>query len=615
VSDQGCPDNVLGVKTLRRRHDELALPLHVLLFSVLLVAALTSTVWLAVVIVALAIINDAVLTYEASERAMLLERLGAGPWVRAMLRSLLLVVTIGVATTGADLPVVLFGLIALTAHGCGLVVRTLMSLIVIRAPAIGVRNIGQDLRFRRDIDLANQILEVGGFLFLTLEWATFTGLSIAQSASASNRVLVAITVAGAVPAAAVTVVLLWRVRQALTGGAARYAAALHEELLRFAPECIVYMSADKAQSGYILNQWLPAFEAMHKRAVVLVREASNVGPIAETSMPVIFAPQTRHVERLALPSVRVAFYLANAGKNVHLLREPALQHLFLNHGDSDKSTSANPVSRAYDEVWVAGQAAIDRYHAAGVDIPMEDFAIVGRPQVDPLFVGPLRDSETNVVLYAPTWEGYYQAANYSSLEVMGAELIAALLAQRPDLAIIFKPHPASGMQRPGMRSARAAVRNLLRQSPHPQRHVIAEEHPGMTLNDCFDQADVLVSDVSSVVTDFLHTDRPIVITNPHSMAHETFRTTFPTQASSYILDLDLGSLTDLLDDALGDDPLAEQRSAMKRYVLGDLPEGPLRAFSNHVDRVYDEALVHAARVRNSFTISSLATDARGVPLP
>jgi hypothetical protein len=341
---------------------------------------------------------------------------------------------------------------------------------------------------------------------------------------------------------------------------------------------------------------------MDKRAVIVVREGHNVAPIGQTTLPVIYAPQTRHVEQVVLPTVRVAFYLANAGKNVHLQREPGIKHIFLNHGDSDKSTSANPVSRVYDEVWVAGEAAIDRYHAAGIDIPTERFAIVGRPQVDNLLVGPRPSSAPRQVLYGPTWEGYYQESNYSSLEVMGVEVIKAILEHRPDVGIIFKPHPSSGVQRAGMRVAVAEIERLLRQAGNAERHVIAADQPGMTLNDCFDQADVLISDISSVVTDFLHTERPIIISNPRSIRHERFREIFPTQRASYLLDPDPASLLDVLDQTLGDDPLAAPRRAMKTYVLGDLPHGPLRAFSANVDRVHEEAVEHARRVRNSFTV-------------
>jgi hypothetical protein len=42
---------------------------------------------------------------------------------------------------------------------------------------------------------------------------------------------------------------------------------------------------------------------------------------------------------------------------------------------------------------------------------------------------------------------------------------------------------------------------------------------------------------------------------------------------------------------------------MKVYVLGDLPAGPVQAFSDEADRVYDEAAASALRVRNAFTVT------------
>jgi hypothetical protein len=491
-----------------------------------------------------------------------------------------------------------YGVLAVLVHGAGLATRIVVAMLLWRSPLIGVRNIGEGLPYRREIELATRVRETGGFGFLALEWVGALALAVASSGSASGGVLVLIAALVALPALVATAVILLRGYRALTSGAKAYAGQLFEQLRAYDPACIVYMTSGPGQSGYILNQWLPALDAMTKRAIIVVREDTNVGPIGRTSLPVLFAPQTRDVEQLVLPSIRMAFYLANAGRNVHLQREPTIKHLFLNHGDSDKSTSANPVSRVYDEVWVAGEAAIDRYHAAGVDIPTDHFAVVGRPQVDPLVVGPL-PGPTRQLLYAPTFEGYYQEANYSSLEVMGVALIRLVMQLRPDLGITFKPHPSTGVQRVGMRAARAQINALLRQSG---RHLVADDHPGMTLNDCFDRADLLISDVSSVVTDFLHTERPILISNPTTMQHEQFRKTFPTQAASYVVDRDLADLASLLDDALGGDSLADRRRVMKRYVLGDLPDGPLRAFDDNVNRVYEEAVEHAARVRNSFTV-------------
>ena len=231
--------------------------------------------------------------------------------------------------------------------------------------------------------------------------------------------------------------------------------------------------------------------------MILVREQSNLAPIGKTTLPVIYAPATRDVERFVLPTVKLAIYVANSGRNVHLLREPAIKHVFLNHGDSDKATSANPVSRVYDEVWVAGEAAIDRYAAAGVKIPRERFAAIGRPQVDGLPVGPRKDRDVPRVLYAPTWEGIYEEVNYSSLEVAGATIVASILRERPDIAVIFKPHPATGAWRREMSAARRRVERLLRQSRGRARHIVVGPDEELSLNDCFGMSDVLISDVSS----------------------------------------------------------------------------------------------------------------------
>ena len=257
----------------------------------------------------------------------------------------------------------------------------------------------------------------------------------------------------------------------------------------------------------------------------------------------------------------------------------------------------------YDEVWVAGQAAIDRYAAAGVRIPREHFAVIGRPQVDRLAVGPRRRSSRLCLLYAPTWEGIYEEVNYSSLEIAGLAIVAAILKARPDVDIIFKPHPASGAWRPGMRVARREVERLLMRAPRSEHHVIADAHRDMTLQDCFELADVLVSDISSVVTDFLYTERPIITTNPIGLQQEDFRTMFPTQRASYVLGPDFTQVAELVDRALGEDPLADARRRMKRYVLGDLPNGPMYAFNENVERICEHAGSDAERVRNTFMFS------------
>ncbi len=358
------------------------------------------------------------------------------------------------------------------------------------------------------------------------------------------------------------------------------AQTLLAELAAAAPSFLVYVSLAARQSKYIANQWLPAFDALPAEGLLVVREASQLAPLDATRHPVVYAPGQKDVERLLLPGIRAAFYLAYGERNGQLLREPRLRHVMLLHGDSDKATSANGMARAFDEVWVAGPAARERYRVAGVDVPDEAFVHIGRPQVAGLPVGP-SGHERPVVLYAPTFEGYYDQTSHSSLDTMGVDLVRRLLADGRT-QVWFRPHPASGVSRPAMLAAIGQIEALLRGTPGG--HVVAADS-ALTLPECLAEADVLVSDISSVATDYLFTERPVVTCDPAGLPPADFVAAYPTAAASYLLRPGLADLDAVLDDALGPDPLRAARVAMKRYVLGDPPGGPQAAFAANVARI------------------------------
>ena len=349
------------------------------------------------------------------------------------------------------------------------------------------------------------------------------------------------------------------------------------------PAYLVYVSLAAGQARYIVNQWVPVLNALDQPGVMVVREASQLRPIRPTVLPVVHAPASRHVERLVVPSVRAAFYLAYGEKNGTLMRDASIKHVMLMHGDSDKSTSANPLARGFDEVWVAGQAGVDRYAAAGIDIPRERFAIIGRPQVESLTVGP-RNRLPRTILYAPTFEGYYDHTSHSSLDSMGPAMIRQLLRDFPDVQLWFKPHPASGVQRPGMLAAIDEINRLLG-APSSVGHVVVDDDPALTLVDCLQAADVLITDISSVATEFLQSERPIIVSNPAGLDPEEFHAQYPSQRGCHVLGPDLAGFTAMVADALGADELRAERLATKRYVLGDCPDGPQRAFADQVARL------------------------------
>jgi hypothetical protein len=423
-------------------------------------------------------------------------------------------------------------------------------------------------------------------LFL-IEFAALIDASLAESLPPSAQLaLLGLTVAIALAETAL-IYLGWTAWQANTArrDVRKMGGALVAQLTDLAPSFLVYVSLGARQSKYIANQWLPALDALPQTGMLVVREASQLADLDATRHPVIYAPAPRDVERFTLASVKVAFYLAYGERNGQLQRVPGIRHIMLLHGDSDKATSANNLARGVDEVWVAGPAAMERYPAAGIAMGPEKFAVIGRPQVTELPIGPT-GNEPKIVLYAPTFEGYYDQTSYTSLDRMGVRLVARLLRKHPDLRVWFRPHPASGVQRPSMLAAITEISTMLRSAG--DGHLVTDDS-GLSLVDCLAKADVLISDISSVATDFLYTERPVITCKMSSQTMEEYVSIFPTQASSYVITPSLDELATVLDQALGEDPLKPARIAMKKHVLGDTPDGPQAAFEAHVARVTQTA--------------------------
>jgi hypothetical protein len=374
---------------------------------------------------------------------------------------------------------------------------------------------------------------------------------------------------------------------------------LREAIADSGAEVVVYFSGDRGAT-YQLRQWVSVLERLQRPVLYLVREAVHLGALEDTRWPVLVARRARDVEVALAADPKVALYLGNAGRNVHFLRYGRLKHVFLNHGDSDKISSANPVVRVYDRLFVAGQVAIDRYRDAGIALSDEAFALVGRPQLDEVLDERRRVGDgPTTLLYAPTWEGYFEAADYSSVERIGLLLIERLLRTHPELRIVYKPHPLSGRVRPGAAAASRAVTARLREVGEP--HVLAADHPELDLLDWFDRCDLLLADISAVVTDFLHTDKPYLVTNPRALPIEEFHRRFPSHTAAYVVSADGNDVGRWVTEALTDDPLAAARRTLKQAVLGDHAEGPQASFERALDDVVTWAECDRELVRNTFS--------------
>jgi hypothetical protein len=527
-----------------------------------------------------------------------LRRVGLGLGQRVTVRALLLLGAF-VGTDPSTWVVVGYVLGMCTTILLARVHQRAFDLILREEPALGVANLGEDLPLGRFFVGARGRRLIGIGLLFGFEIPLALGLTLGADEGAWAVAGFLVLVAAVLTQTAFVAVVVRKTRRLLSSASVgRYRKQLRAELDELAPQLLVYFSGDD-DATYQLNQWMPVFERLEIPLVYVIRERIHLQQMHDTAKPVLYARRHREVEDAVVPSARVALYVGNAGRNVHLLRYPQLKHVFLNHGDSDKASSANPFVRAYDRLFVAGEVAIQRYADGGVEIPRERFVIIGRPQLDRVLDGRRKlDDGPITLLYAPTWEGYFETTDYSSLERMGPAMIAEVLRTHPEVRVVFKPHPLSGLVRPGMTRARQEVERMLRDAGAP--HVVAADHPKRDLLDWFDRSDVLLADVSAVVTDWLHTDKPYLLTNPRGIEVGEFHHRFPSHGAAYLVDPD-GDLAARVREAIGADPLAADRSRLKRVVLGSHPAGPFASFQAALEDLIAEATRDAAEFRARFS--------------
>ncbi|MEV6726433.1 hypothetical protein AB0M94_36550 [Streptomyces xanthochromogenes] len=421
-------------------------------------------------------------------------------------------------------------------------------------------------------------------------------------------------------------------------------AATDEWLRTYKPAVVLYFSGAKA-SAYQVNMWLTAVERLNTRAILVLRERAVLRRLAPTALPVLCVPGATHLMNLDLSSVGVALYPANVGKNIHLLREPGMRHVFIGHGDSDKTASVNPYSKVYDQVWTAGPAGRERYALAGVGVRDENIVEVGRPQVadvDVVGAPTPRSTPVRTVLYAPTWEGWDDNPANTSLVLAGENIIRALLSASQPIRVLYRPHPFTGTRSPQAKEAHRRILALIEEStlqgaeglhqdteqvlarnrmaeaeaamatlrarrrgdeaqqtgaglagtgdvlrlrelrqewesaywrsqPPWQHRVISPEGPSLT--SCFNESDALVSDLSSVVSDFIASGKPYALTNSAGLASQEFRSRHSVARAATVLENDAIQLPAFLAslESPAPDHLAEARECLRVYLLGEEP--------------------------------------------
>ena len=354
---------------------------------------------------------------------------------------------------------------------------------------------------------------------------------------------------------------------------------------------IAVFFATGPENFYQFEQWrLPLEHLATQRPVFVIVDRPDTGDLVlgTSSLPVAFARGSASLERLvAERDVRVVLYLNQLEPNFRMLRFASPVHIQIGHGESDKDSSISNQHKAYDLVFVGGDAGRDRLGQAlrGFDAN-ERTLLVGRPQLDYTYQGAPswpRDSGMRV-WYAPTWAGDRPSIAYGSLASHGVAIIEALLAD-PSIRVIYRPHPRTRYTTREHRDADKAVCTLLARTG--DRHLVDRDGYGWQ----WDFADACITDVSAVAYDWLATGKPLVITEP---APSAYRPISPLLDTLPLLGIaEAGEVLSKIRALQGDSAAGEQLRDLAYHYFGDVS-------AQQSTKRFEDAIEHAYQIRQSW---------------
>ncbi|MDK0519426.1 hypothetical protein [Streptomyces sp. ML-6] len=130
----------------------------------------------------------------------------------------------------------------------------------------------------------------------------------------------------------------------------------------------------------------------------------------------------------------------------------------------------------------------------------------------------------------------------------------------------------------------------------------------MRLYDCFNESDAMVSDISSVVSDFIASGKPYAVTDSAELGEEEFRRQNTAVRAAVILSNSAAELDELLTAVTdpASDALADARLELKQYLLGPDEPTSIVQFNTAV-----KALAARSEARNAGVNKSLGEPVSG----
>lgn len=401
---------------------------------------------------------------------------------------------------------------------------------------------------------------------------------------------------------------------------------------RLAATVAIYFDGNMG-NYYQLEQWLKPLKALdnHHPIAFILRDGNVFNHMKQTtSFTMVLCPTIDDLTwAYENNNFKCILYVNNGTKNFQSLINGNALHVHINHGESDKLSTVSNQSKAYDYVLVAGTAAIDKYNLNILKKNIEKYISIGRPQLEHIpeipapnknkMIAPSHGTEnkwkevegdcphnpnmlldkyitqsiekkiidqsseiggTNrkVVLYAPTWEATHDSMNYSSLTDYGISIVSQILAD-PRYYLIYKPHPNTGSRDTTTKRINEAILALLKDNAKGEAIISGD------INSIYNHTDLAIFDNSAVAIDYLATDKPMLMTDMFHRSKVRRDTPAITRAARLISNKDVSQICEAVHFEIENDPLKNQRNAIKRYFLGEFAYDQGESTSKFIDTI------------------------------
>jgi len=313
--------------------------------------------------------------------------------------------------------------------------------------------------------------------------------------------------------------------------------------LKYPDQTVVMLhSADPKLTLNHVEYWLNPLINSDVKFSILVRDTNSFKKIKSKypHIQLLYANTPVDVETTvnAQPNLKIVLYPSNMAKNIHLLRFIELTHVFIGTKHSDRLSKINKSYRAYDEIWISGQAQIDKFKEAIGDTRHLEFKIIGKPQLLDIFLDT-KSKINDACLYLSDDDDFI-------LE------LGQYILNTKDLKHIFY-------------SKNKFLDNLSK----------ATEMEGVSLislkayNDIFlfvKNLKYIVVDIKSIDRYLLAFDVPIFVYLPKEIIIDSLELDIPKECLYFFSDNE--SLQIMLEKLSDNDALQEQRTYASQYFLG-----------------------------------------------